>query len=409
MSFWLEIKSLARSKTLVLLVLASALSVLLAPNFIVGDGTEDGRNIVETCYSMWGAVAIAAVAIASAAATSISADRAAKRLQLTLSRPVSFFRVAAGRIAALAVAGSLSVGVACAALAFRPGPATCRHVHRPVMESVQEEARRMYEAYMADPETAKELKRTRRSTVLRLLAQKAQDHYMPLSTNAVTSWAFSVPDAHARERATARMRFSDSFSLRRDVRGVLSFGGRTGAVTNITQAVLEIPLEGPAGNAAALEFSNSGESSLMLRPRRDIELMFDADSRGMNLFRAWIVLSSMMVLVAAFGVFLGAALSRPVAIWTVLSMLFLSLASPAVVDQYPHALDISIGDAAGLALSRAVSAVTSPLTAFSPVHAISENECVEWLEVGEAVALDAVLLPMALAALAALVMRRVKI
>lgn len=408
MNFLLEARSLARSKTLVLLLAASALAVLLAPHFIVGDGTDEGRSVVETCYSLWGAIAITAVSVASAAATSISADRAAKRLQLTLSRPVSFFKVAAGRIAALALLGSLSMGVACAALAMRPGHPVCRHVYRPVMESVQEEARKMYEAYMADPETAKDLKRVRKGTVLKLLAQKAQDHYMPMPTNEVTSWAFNVPDAHAHERATARMRFSDSFSLRRDVRGTISFGDRSGVVSNITQAVLEFPLEGKPGNARTLEFSNAGESSLMLRPRRDIELLFDADSRGMNIFRAWIVLSSMMALVAAFGIFLGAALSRPVAIWTVLVMLFLSLASPAVVDQYPHALDIGAGDAAGLALSRAVTGITSPLAAFSPVHAISENECVEWTAVAEAFSLDAILLPALLAALAALVMRRVK-
>ena len=408
MSFLLEARALLRSKTLVLLLCASALSVLLAPHFIVGDGTEEGRGVVETCYSLWGAIAVTAVSVASAAATSISADRAAKRLQLTLSRPVSFFSVAAGRIAALALMGALSMGVACAALALRPGPAVCRHVYRPVMEPASEEAKKMYESYMADPETAKSLKRERKATVLRLLEQKARDHYMPMPTNSVTSWAFDVPETHAMRRVAARMRFSDSVSLRRDVRGVISFGDRTGIVSNITQAVLEFPLEGNPGNARSLEFANMGESSLMLRPRCDIELLFDADSRAMNIFRAWVVLSSMMALVAAFGLFLGAALSRPVAIWTVLVMLFLSLASPAVVDQYPHALDITPGDAAGLALSRAVSSVTSPLTAFSPVQALSENECVEWGEAAGAVALDALLLPALLAALSALVMRRVK-
>ena len=35
--------------------------------------------------------------------------------------------------------GALSMGVACAVLALRPGPSTCRHVYRPVMESAGED------------------------------------------------------------------------------------------------------------------------------------------------------------------------------------------------------------------------------------------------------------------------------
>lgn len=409
MIFLLELKSLIRSRTLHVLTLVVIGWMLAVPHFVRGDGTEQGKREVVSYYSLAGALAITAVAVASAAAGSLSSERAAKRLQLTLARPVPYFSVAGGRIAALGLVAAVPLAFAMAISSFRDGASFCRHVYRPVMESPRSEAERMYKEYLADPAMSENIKKARKSSVLALLTHKAYDHYMAVPTNAVAKWAFDVPRSHAERKATVRVRFSDTLSLRRDVRGLISFGERTAPVTNITQAVVEFPLSDGSADAKYLEFANYSQSNLMLRPRRDIELLFDADSRELNHFRAWMVLVSMVVLVAAAGVFLGSCLSRPVAVWTIGSALFLSLASPAVVEQYPYTLQMEIGDAIGLALSRIVESVTRPLTAFSPVNAVAHDECVEWSDVAAAVGVNAVLLPVFLSFLSALAMRRKKL
>ncbi|MBO5643148.1 MAG: hypothetical protein J6S51_03995 [Kiritimatiellae bacterium] len=408
MTFFLELKSLIRSKTLLLMILAVTLWMIAVPFFIRTDGTEEGARYVVSYYSLAGAIAIVAISVAAAAAASLSSERAAKRLQLTLIKPVSYLSIALGKILAITLIASIPLGLAVSISAFRNADKNCRHVYSPVMESPRQEAERMYKAYMADPSVSEQIKKARKSSVIAILTQKAYDHYMAVPEKGGAAWKFNVPKEHALKNASVRIRFSDAFSLRRDVQGRLEFGGRTAFVTNITQAVVEMPLVGKASQGEELKFINDGESQLMLRPRRDIELLFEADSSVLNHVRAWVVLVAMMALVASFGVFLGAGLSRPVAVWTILVSLFLSLASPAVVEQYPHALEIGLGDAIGLALSRAVGAITNPLTQFSPVNALANGECIEYLHMSMALAIDAVLLPFILAVFASLLMKRVK-
>jgi hypothetical protein len=113
--------------------------------------------------------------------------------------------------------------------------------------------------------------------------------------------------------------------------------------------------------------------------------------------------------VVSFGVFLGSCLSRPVAVWTVLSLLFLSVASPVVVEQYPIELNISRSDAIGLGLSAFVEKLTSPVNGYSPLTKLSGNECVELKDVLSALFGNAAIIPLAMSLLSALAMKRVKL
>jgi hypothetical protein len=106
---------------------------------------------------------------------------------------------------------------------------------------------------------------------------------------------------------------------------------------------------------------------------------------------------------------LGAMLSRPVAIWTIVSLLFLSVASPAVVDQYPIELNIKSSDAIGLGLSRFVEQVTSPLNTFSPITNLSNKEYIEFDVLANAVAVNVFVLPGVFTLLSSFVLLRVKI
>ena len=101
----------------------------------------------------------------------------------------------------------------------------------------------MYESYMKDPETPEAVKKTKKEIVLRLLESRAVDRYEAIATNACASWRFGGWEGERGEKnLMVRMRFTNQYEMRQDVRGVFAFGDYRGIVSNITQAVVTVPL-----------------------------------------------------------------------------------------------------------------------------------------------------------------------
>ena len=115
-SFWrifsLEFLSVLRTKTLAMLLVASVAWMLVAPHLLVADGTDAGARQMCLKYSLGGVVALLSIALLASATSAIAREREAKRLQLTMVRPVRFFTIALGKIAALSVVGALVLAVA---------------------------------------------------------------------------------------------------------------------------------------------------------------------------------------------------------------------------------------------------------------------------------------------------------
>ena len=175
-----------------------------------------------------------------------------------------------------------------------------------------------------------------------------------------------------------RMRFTNQFDMRQDVVGTFRLDGMTGAVSNITQAVLLVPLAGTATNAVPeLSFENRGTSALMLRPRKDIHLLASADGFGWNLLRAYFALLAVLTFVVSFGLFLSAGLGRPVALFVAWVMLIVGEMSPSVLDQYPDELGANVADRIGLFITRVAVEVTSPISSATPLESLANDECVE--------------------------------
>lgn len=409
--FWqivlLELRAVARSRALALLLAASTAWMFAMPHLVKSDGTAEGAREMYVHYSLGGVFALLVVSLVAAAAGTVAKDREAKRLQLTLVRPVRYFAVAFGRFAALTATGAFVLAVASAILLLKSGPSVpCDHVLSPVMESPRQEALRMYEAFMNDPDTPKEARTAKKDDVVRILEQKAREHYQSIETNAFATWDFRLPDAPP--QVSVRMRFSTMFDTREDVRGRFSLGPWTGSVSNITKSIVSVPLKSTAGVGAAasgglrtLRFENDGENAVMLRPRRDVNLLVRADSFAANLLRAYLQLVSMLGLAIAFGVFLGSGLGRSSAVFTAMATLFVAVASPAVVEGCTDDLETSRGDRIGLRLTRLVEKATSPFSSLRPLEALSADECVEWPETSAALAGDLALLPILLALLSA--------
>lgn len=414
-SFWriflLEWVALLRSRTLALLTIASIAWMVILPWVVRGDGTAEGMREICIRYSLGGVFVLVAIAGLSAATGSIAKERAAKRLQLTMVRPVRYVVIALGKWCAHVSAGALVLAIAFGCMFFRVDAFTrCSHVVSPILPSPAEEAKEMYAAYMADPETPDEIKKAKKSVVMRILVQRAVDHYQTMATNAAVAWEFPRCEPQA-----VRIRFTNQFEMRENVVGRFVFGEQAGVVSNITQAVVKVPLEGreqvgggrlEVGEKGVerLVFYNEGTTALMIRPRKDIHLLEEADEFWKNAIRAYVELVAVLALLIAFGVLLSAGLGRPVALFTAIVVMVVAEMSPSVVNQYPDALETKVVDRVGLQVTRLVVEATKPLTALTPLTALSNDECIEMDEVVKTVFYDCIVMSLVLAMLAAIVM-----
>jgi len=412
--FWLETVSLVRSWTALMLLVAS-LGWMFAANFIlVTDATDDGKREMLVLYGLGGVFALLIIAVLAAATGVIASERESKRLQLTQVRPVSAFSIAWGKFLALAVVAAAILALPCATLLVSSGFSgrRCNHVYHPRLESPREEALKMYDAYMADPETSPVVKKAKKSVVIRILEQRAKDHYQTVQTNETASWTFPgfYDWSHFNPfvEPAARFRFSNTFSMRDDVRGTILANGFFGTVSNITQTAVTVPLQlcQRGWEHDILSFTNKGDKPIMLRPRQDIELLVPADSFAWNLFRSYVVMASVLALMAALGVFLGAGLSRPVALFVAFVMLIVIEMGPSVIEQYPDSLESDAVDRFGLSVVRAVDACAKSPSALSPLPALAADDCVEAKDAVGTFAADFALAPLVLCLLSALVMRR---
>ena len=412
--FWLEAVSLVRSWTALMLLVAS-LGWMFAANFIlVTDATDEGKREMLVLYGLGGVFALLIIAVLAAATGTIATERESKRLQLTQVRPVSSFAIAWGKFLALAVVAAAILAFPCVTFLVSSefSGRRCSHVYRPLLESPKEEALKMYDTYMADPETSPMVKKAGRSVILRILEQRAKDHYQTVQTNETASWTFpglyDWSNGSPFVEPAARLRFSNAYSMRDDVYGTILANGFFGIVSNITQTAVTVPLRlcQLEWNHDVLSFKNMGDRPVMLRPRQDVELLVPADSFAWNIFRSYVVMVSILALVAAFGVFLGAGLSRPVALFVSFVMLIVVEMGPSVAEQYPDSLETDAVDRFGLSIVRAVGTCAKPPSALSPLSKLAADDCVEPKEALGAFTADFVLAPLVLCLLSALVMRR---
>ena len=415
-SFWrlfsLEFLALIRSRALLLLILASLAWMFAAPYILVGDGTPEGARQMLLKYSLGGVATLLSITLLAAATGSIARERAAKRLQLTLVRPVHFLTIAFAKTAALVTCGALVLALAClVALAHEDPTRPCRHVLLPILPSPRVEAEDMYKSYMESPDTPDAVKKAKKEVVIRLLTRRAIDHYQTIPTNSTASWSFPIRGESAALSAavpTVRLHFTNVYDTRDDVSGIFTFNQFNGNFANITQAIIEVPLkpttEGAQNNT--LTFFNNGKSAVMLRPRCDIQVLIPADSFAANLFRAYIEWIGLLTLLISFGIFLGAGLGRAPALFTAVVILLVSEISPSVIEQYPDELETNRADRIGLVITRLAANATHPLSALSPFTHLAADEAIEWNDLIRATGMNIVILPLFFAFLSALVMPR---
>ena len=410
-SFVLQFRAFVRSRALVVLLAVVALVVLGLPHFLRSDGTAEGARSLLIQTTLGAAFAVVVAAILAAACGAFAGERRTRRLALTAVRPVTMMSVWLGKLLALVAVAALALFFAAALVLVRVDPVPCFHVVQPTMPTPEAEAVAAYERFMKDPAAPKDIKSADRRAVIAQLAARASERFDVVPPGGTASWRFELPAAST--SVVVRLRFTTDFDLRSSLVGVFSLCAgdvpvAVASISNLTQSVLFVPLAPRAAGGLgpyALSFANAGRTSVMLRPRHDIALMLPADSFAANLFRAVLELLIVVTLLAALGLFLSAAFSRPVAIFVASILVAVTLMAPSVLVQFPSELGGSWTNRVGLRISRTILGATRSVGELHPLASVAAGECVEGRGVATAFATNAVLFPVILMLLSGLVLR----
>ncbi len=415
-------RGLWRGKTLLSLLALTVAAHLLLPGLARSDGSAAGRLEMHVRLVCGAVAAIAYAAALAVACGSFSRDREDDLLPLMLVRPASAFSVAAGRwlaiVASVALMLALNAALLNASLS-RSGhaPGDCWVHYAPALPPASVTAAKMMDGFLRSERTPDAVKRAPRAAVLSLLTAKENERYEVVRPGKTAVLPFAVPGHDA---ITVRARFSTLYNIKEPLCGRFAYRASSGAVSNSTQAVLDVPLvpDAPtlppefAGMAADrpgrldLSFRNDGAGDVMFRPRRDIALLVRGDSFLLNSVRASVEMLSVAGLLAAFGLFLSASLSRPVALFTAAVLLAAAMAAPDAVAQFPDEFNATLGERAGLAISRAVSYLTSALSKVSPVSDLATGKAIGLVALLEAAVSDLVAWPAVFFALSAFGLKR---
>ena len=413
-SFLLAWRALLRGHVLTALLALTALAHLFLPAVVRSDGTDSGGSELFLRVVPGSVYMVLCVALLACACGLVARARESHRLALTVVRPVSAGAVVLGPLMALVAVAAVVLAFNAGLTCVRGGWSDSRHVYVPDLEPPEVAARQMLQEILASTNTSEEVRSTPQHRLLSILIGREADRYEVIRPGGTLELPFPAEAAGASNGVVVRIHFSTRFNLRASLSGEMSFGKWAAAVTNNTQSFLEIPLacavatscDPPAVDAPKLVFRNTGRSEVMLRPRRDVELLTPADSFGMNMLRASCEMLCVIAFLCAFGLFLSSALSRPVAIFTALVALTVTEMAPAVLSQCPETLDLPFTDRIGLWLSRGVVFATSAVAAPEPISDLATGTYVKWADVGRAFLVDAVVAPLALLSLAAFIVRR---
>ncbi len=422
-SFILAWRALVRGHVLTLLLVATALAHAFLPAIVRSDGTAAGWREMFVRAVPGATVAFITVTILACACGFFAQERERFRLSLTVVRPASAFGVACGKWLALCAVAAVSLAFSGALTACRLADAPrCLHHHAPQLPSTVDCARAAMSAYLADPRTPENVKKAPKSAVLSLLTNKELDRYDVIRKGETFAWPFAESLAATNRELFVRVRFATQFEMRSAFEGEFAFGPYHAPVKYSTQSVLDAPLV--AGAAAStnllasaqqgtnavgivsLRFANTGGETVMLRPRRDLEILTPADSFVANLARSLAQTFAAVALLAAFGLFLSAAVSRPVAIFTALIAVMVTLMAPSVVAQFPDEMDTKFSERFGLAVSRLICSITQTVSSAEPLSDLATDKCVEWSALLKSLFVNVLVLPSVLLAATATIVRR---
>jgi len=442
-SFWrvvgvalLALRAALRTKGVAALLALLTVCVLVLPRVVKGDGTPDGDLHILLSYTLGFSFGILCLATLWAACALFAAEIDSTRMQLSAVKPVRPTEFWAGKwLALLALNAALLTAVYAGVYAqvrwriHRNGwsEAEClqsRRVTHPILPTIQQEARRVYETLRKQNALPKDL--DERAT-LQVLEEKASERYDVINPGERMRWRFHLPRPVGRaESVTVRVRFDTEYSTRELIKGSfqLSLAGDPAQAVEVklddfTQNEIEFVVDTQAFAGAKKEgglrdfelvFRHIGDpkqaAALMLRNRQDVVLLTPGGAFGANLVRAAVIHWSVLALLAAFGLTLSACFSMPVAVFTATLLLMLTLVGNSVVREVSKEDEREWQNKAGILVSRTVYRISSRALKAEPLLALSHGERIDDELLGASLAWNAVMAPLFFIVIGGVVLRR---
>lgn len=433
----LSIRAAVRTKTAAALGVLLAASVFGLPCLIRGDGTAEGALQILLSYTVGFSFGLLALATLWAACSLFAAERDSGRIQLTVVKPVRPLELWLGKWFALLVLNGalllLVYGGVYAQICYRfpretgarPG---CSFVTHPNLPTPAEEAREMY-ARM-EREGAIPTNLTRRA-VLRVLEEKALERYSVLNPGTEERWNFTLDQPlSVGETLDVRIRFDTEFSTRTYVQGVCLL-----STPDLPGKAVEVPLRDFTQNEIAftvntelfaleksppdsgkflrrfdLVFRNSSQSkgvtALMLRFRQDVVLLTPGGTFEQNLLRAAFLHAAVLAALSAFGLFLSACLSLPVAAFVATVSVALCMVGNSVVQVVAEEDELEWKNKPGILVSRFVHSMTEAALQGAPLRSVARGERIETDLLLRAIGADFMVIPFFFAVLSSVILRR---
>lgn len=436
----LSVRASLRTKVVGALLALLAACVALLPKVIKGDGTPAGELHILLTYTLGFSFGILCLATLWSACALFAAEIDSARVQLSAVKPVLPSEFWIGKWLALLALNAALLALVYAGVygqvrwrMYRSGWAeeecpSSRRVARPILPSVQEEARTTYQAMLKDKTVPEGLSER---AALRMLEERAPDKYDLVNPGEEVRWRFRLDRPVASgEKVTVRIRFDTEFSARAEVAGVcrLTAPERGGsgvqvALNDFTQNEIEFSVdtrafaEARAGSGAGgalqdfeLAFRHTGDPkrspALMLRFRQDVALLTAGGSFEANLARAAVLQGSVLALLGAFGLTLSACLTLPVAAFVATVLLALTMVGNAVVKVVAEEDEKVWWNRPGIVVSRVVYEVTRHAMKDEPLTALTRGERIDGSALATSLGWNVGLVPAVFAALGCLALRR---
>ena len=436
--------ALVRAKAVWAVAALLAACVVGLPFVIAGDGTPEGACRILISYTLGSGFFLLGLTTLMVSCGLFAEEIDSSRLQLEWVKPVRVAALWLGKWLAVLGLGTVLTALMLAGAyaqlwarlgrnpSWQPRAALAsRHVTRPILPPVEEEAKTFYREMQKKGELPKGV--TKRQ-LLRALAERASDRYDVINPGAEVPWRFHlakpVPPGG---KLTVRIRFDTEFSTRAAVAGTcrLRAEGGSGAevdveLNDLTQSEIEFDVDTrlfgltkDGRNVAApaqgwqdfqLSFRHTGNASkasgLMLRPRKDVMLLTPAWPFEANLILAGLMEIGILAALAALGLAFGACFSMPVALFASILVLILTMVSRSIVQVISLEDEKETRNKIGIAVVRGMATLTRGADARGTLTALTRGEAIEPRSIWEAWVSDIALIPALLALLSVLALSR---
>lgn len=433
---FLTFRSAVRSRTALSLAVLILLSVLAIPSFLDSDMEASQSVSLALFYTLSAVEVFLCIAAVWIGAASFSQDIRKKTIHLLLVKPVALWQVWAGKWLGLVSLFGLLLLLGFGAMYARvrffcggglpPGTEVSSRLVQPVLPDPREQAEFFISAAKdenGEPLKGKELAEYRREIEMRI----------PFLTDSIVpgekwEWTFNLQEkVEGGKGLSFRFKF-DSGAVSREgigARCTVSSPGIAERVTfdltDFSSRELVVPFSAAPFEGAEridLEILHSGEKgagAIIMQPRQGIHLLQPAASFAMNMLRSFFVVFTVVSLVTALGLTLGAVFTLPVAVFSAVALIVTVLIANSTIlgqsvshdhitieESFIDGVKMKLGDM----ITDSVVALSAPVYRLSPLSRLSSFEYVGNTEVRDALLCNLLAMPAFFSLFSAFCLRR---